>query len=121
MSTPAPNILGWIVLGGFVVFAAYSVFSPKKATAASCAILEDKIDAWGKARELYVIWLFEDQNPPATWTALRTEWLEKEWPNQIPTPLDTVVITQVNGKFWKYVAGVPVENAATRADYCAFS
>jgi hypothetical protein len=111
----------WLI--GFAALAALGgwFLISRKASASTCPILEDKIDAWGKAKDLYVMWLFTATAPPA-WAELKTQYLDKEWPEGGPTPLDTVVITHPNATFWSYnnPTQTPVVTPEAKASYCAF-
>lgn len=114
---PGPFILAALV-GALAWMALRKPASTDEST--SCEFYSDpKIDAWGKARELYIIWIETGPNTYPTWDSLQAKLVE-EWPQGGPTTADTVVITSADGRIWSYVTGAAVENAALRADFCAF-
>lgn len=116
---------GWVVLS-LVAIAAVVLASRSSAgspgSAADCALVESKFDAWLETKDFWVQWRATEPSPPATFAEAR-QWLADNYdPNAASaTPASVLVVTVPNGKFWQYTEqGQPYEALVLRQDYCAF-
>lgn len=125
--TPAPNLLGWLVLGGFAAAALYAIFRPKKAAAAelppppqtsacTLATAEDfaRLSAWSVAKFIGVIYLPATSVPPSTANSDIAQAFARSSTNA------PIVVVTNDGAFWTYETGQPVQSDAYRQDFCNF-
>jgi hypothetical protein len=117
-----PNILGYFVLAGFAGAAVYAVtrkasgetLPPVEPVDCPLETTEDfaRLEAWGVAKKLAVIYLVSSTEPPSPEQSL----LARSWAQ---STAEVVVVTN-DGRFWSYKSGKAEPAVSHKADFCAF-